>query len=189
MTYVLTDNGRNSYGAVIDSPWREATVTDISHVWSRTTGRRAVIRGVGVGSVGLAGAALIGCGSGPSASTPAGGSSAGGAPGASNAPAADKPQMSEAFVAVQTRDAPSLEPLDSNVYTIPERIGLVYPKLLYSALEDPKDPTSIKWVLSELRAHGPRPIRRLIRSSRHLVSDAKRDCFFSRSWANSGGEP
>ena len=148
MTHVLTDNIRNSYGAVINPPWREALVTDISHVWSRRIGRRAVMRGVGVGSIGLAGAALIGCGNGPSASAPAAGSAAGGAPGASNAPAAEKPQMSEAFVAVQTRDAPSLEPLDSNVYTIPERIGLVYPKLLYSALEDPKDPTSIKWVPS-----------------------------------------
>ena len=52
--------------------------------------------------------------------------------------------MSESFVLVQTRDAVSLEPLDANVYTIPERIGLVYPRLLFSTLENPKDPMAFE---------------------------------------------
>ena len=40
-----------------------------------------------------------------------------------------------------------------------------------------------------VRNQGPWPIRRLIRSSRHLVSDSKRGCFSSRSWPNSGPSP
>jgi peptide/nickel transport system substrate-binding protein len=125
-------------------------MSEASHVWSRRLGRRSVIRGVTAGGLGVAGAALIGCGSGTPATAPAGGGTtpAAAAPGKSSAPAGEQPQVSDAFVAVQTRDAPSLEPLDSNVYTIPERIGLVYPRLLFSALEDPKDQTSVKWVPS-----------------------------------------
>ncbi len=35
--------------------------------------------------------------------------------------------------------------------------------------------------VGSVRTQGPGPITRLIRSSRHLVSDSKRGCFFSRS--------
>ena len=40
-----------------------------------------------------------------------------------------------------------------------------------------------------VRTQGPGPRKRLIRSSRHLVSDSKRGCFFSRSWPKSGASP
>lgn len=119
-------------------------MSEISKTWARTVGRRRLIRGGAVSGLGLAGAALVGCSGGTPtgpASTTAPGATTGGT-------TAEQPVMSDAFVAVQTRDAPSLEPLDSNVYTIPERIGLVYPRLLFSALEDPKDQTSVKWVPS-----------------------------------------
>ena len=112
---------------------------------SRALGRRSLLRGAAVGGAGLAGAALIGCGSGTKTPAPTGGAPAG-APAA--APAAEQPVLSDAFVAVQTRDAPSLEPLDANVYTIPERVGLVYPRLLLSVLEDKNDQKSVKWVPS-----------------------------------------
>ena len=113
---------------------------------SRSLSRRSLLRGAAVGGAGLAGAALIGCGSSASkpSAAPAGGTQSGAAP----ATTAEQPQMSDAFVLVQTRDAVSLEPLDANVYTIPERIGLVYPRLLFSTLEDPKNPASTKWIPS-----------------------------------------
>ena len=95
-----------------------------------------------VGGLGLAGAALVGCSSGakaPAAASPA----AGAAAGASGAP---QPTVSEAMVFVQTRDAASLDPLDSQVYTVFERAGLVYPKLL-TATRDPKgDLADTKWI-------------------------------------------
>ena len=114
--------------------------------WNNRVSRRGVLRGAAVGGFGLAGAALIGCGS---SSTPAASNApAGAAAGASGAPAAEQPVMSEAFVMVQTRDAVSLEPLDANVYTVPERAGLVYPRLMATILTDPKDATSTKFVPS-----------------------------------------
>ena len=121
-------------------------MSDMSQYWGRQMiGRRALLRGSAVGAAGLAGAALIGCGGGgsstPAASTPGVAKSA-------ETPSAEQPQMSEAFVLVQTRDAVSLEPLDANVYTVPERIGLVYPRLLFSTLENPNDPAAVKWVPS-----------------------------------------
>src|SRR5581483_2227390 len=81
------------------------------HYWQRRTldrtlGRRALLRGASVGAVGLAGAALIGCSSSSSSNVPKSG--------ATNAPAGaaatEQPQVSDAFIAVQTRDATSLEP-------------------------------------------------------------------------------
>ena len=122
-------------------------MTESEYWGSRAVSRRSVLRGAAVGGMGLAGAALIGCGGGGSA--PATGGTPGKAPATGVAPATgEQPQMSEAFVLVQTRDAVSLEPLDANVYTIPERIGLVYQRLLFSTLEDPKSPASIKWIPS-----------------------------------------
>ena len=114
--------------------------------WSRSVSRRSLLRGAAVGGAGLAGAALIGCGS---SSSPASNSGSGAAPAKSiETPTGEQPVMSESFVLVQTRDAVSLEPLDANVYTIPERIGLVYPRLLFSALEKPDDAASVKWIPS-----------------------------------------
>ena len=115
--------------------------------WGGRLTRRGVLRGGAVGGVGLLSAALIGCGgsgSKPQAATQAP------APGAPAAAAVEQPQMSEQFVAVQTRDAVSLEPLDAQVYTVPERIGLVYPRLIYSVRNDPKgkDQADTKWVPS-----------------------------------------
>ena len=93
--------------------------------------RRSVLRGTLVGGVGLAGAALIGCGSsrGKPAATTSGSPAA-----AAGKSAAETPVVSDAFVALQTRDAVSLDPLDSTVYTVPERVGLVYPRLLATTL-------------------------------------------------------
>ena len=120
----------------------------MSDYWRRQAwSRRSVVRGGLIGGVGLASAALIGC-SAAGTKTPAGGTSA---PSSSGGTAAggDQPQMSDAFIAVQTRDAPSLEPLDANVYTIPERVGLVNPRLIYTD-RDPKNPDSadIRWIPS-----------------------------------------
>ncbi len=120
-------------------------MSEVSRYWQRPVGRRALLRSAAVGSAGLAGAALIGCGGGNTAAPTA--TSA--APAKSVATASgEQPQISESFVLVQTRDAVSLEPLDSNVYTVPQRIGLVYPRLLYSQLENLNDPASVKWVPS-----------------------------------------
>ena len=120
-------------------------MSEVSRYWQRPIGRRALLRSAAVGSAGLAGAALIGCGGGNTAAPTA--TSA--APAKSVATASgEQPQISESFVLVQTRDAVSLEPLDSNVYTVPQRIGLVYPRLLYSQLENLNDPASVKWVPS-----------------------------------------
>ncbi|MGE3857383.1 MAG: ABC transporter substrate-binding protein [Dehalococcoidia bacterium] len=101
-----------------------------------------------MGGAGLAGAALIGCGSSQPAASNAGGGAPAPAKSVETPATTDKPEMSEAFVLVQTRDAVSLEPLDANVYTIPERIGLVYPRLLFSQLDNPSDPAATKWVPS-----------------------------------------
>ena len=50
---------------------------------------------------------------------------------------------------IQTRDAASLDPLASQVYTTPERIGLVYPRLLYYDLRTPSaDPADTKQIPS-----------------------------------------
>ena len=108
--------------------------------------RRSMLRGAAVGGVGLAGAALIGCGSSGGSKPASSPATGGSAPATANT--AEQPVMSEAFVLVQTRDAVSLEPLDANVYTIPERIGLVYPRLLFSVVDDPKNPANTKWVPS-----------------------------------------
>ena len=116
--------------------------------WRSRVSRRAILRGSAIGGAGLLGAALIGCSSGssktPTASSGAPGAAAGGAP------AADQPQMSDQFIAIQTRDAVSLEPLDAQVYTVAERIGLVYPRLIYGQRNDPKgkDLADTKWVPS-----------------------------------------
>jgi peptide/nickel transport system substrate-binding protein len=121
-------------------------MSDRSYWGSRGLSRRSLLRGAAVGGAGLAGAALIGCGSSEPASSPA---PSGGTPSTSVAtPTGEQPQMSESFVLVQTRDAVSLEPLDANVYTIPERIGLVYPRLLFSELADPTNAASTKWIPS-----------------------------------------
>ncbi|MDA0301550.1 MAG: ABC transporter substrate-binding protein [Chloroflexi bacterium] len=113
----------------------------------RGLSRRSLLRGAAVGGAGLAGAALMGCGSSsppPSYSAPSGGT-----PFTSVAPpTGDQPQMSESFVLVQTRDALSLEPLDAHVYAIPERIVLVYPRLLFSELADPANAASTRWIPS-----------------------------------------
>ena len=116
--------------------------------WDRSkVGRRAVLRGAALGGAGLAGAALIGCGSSNKPASPAASSTAAASGG--SAAGADQPQVSDAFIAVQTRDAVSLEPLDANVYTIPERIGLVNPRLIYTD-RDPKNPdqADIRWIPS-----------------------------------------
>ena len=97
--------------------------------WQRNTvGRRALLRGASIAGAGLAGAALIGCGgsAGAPKATPAASSGATGAPAAG----AKQPKVSDALVMIQTRDAPSLDPLDSQVRTTPERISLVYPRLI-----------------------------------------------------------
>ncbi|MSQ30656.1 MAG: ABC transporter substrate-binding protein [Dehalococcoidia bacterium] len=122
-------------------------MTDTSY-WtqlrSRAVTRRSVLRGTMAGGVGLAGAALIGCGSGggkPAA--PAGGSSA-----AVAQNTAEKPVVSDSVIAIQTRDATSLDPGASTVYTIAERVGLVYPRLFASVLENNTDQNSNKLALS-----------------------------------------
>jgi peptide/nickel transport system substrate-binding protein len=122
---------------------------DLNYWQARQMSRRGMLRGAAVGGLGLAGAALVGCGTkqaaGPAAKAPG---APAGAPGAAAKPAGEQPVVSDSVVVVQTRDAVSLEPLDANVYTIPERVGLVYPKLLDSVLEDKKDPASNKWAAS-----------------------------------------
>ena len=121
--------------------------SDYSTFWRRreTTGRRTVLRGALVGGLGLAGAALVGCSS--SSGKPAATGAPAGAPGAAKT-GEEKPVVSDAFVAVQTRDAPSLEPLDVQVYTVAERIGLVYPRLVYTDLSNPKDQASVRFIPS-----------------------------------------
>ena len=114
--------------------------------WSSRVSRRGVLRGAAIGGAGLAGAALIGCGSSSKPAAPAASNAP--ATGGSAAPAGEQPVVSDAFIMVQTRDAVSLEPLDANVYTVPERVGLVYPRLLTTVLSDPKDSTSTKFVPS-----------------------------------------
>ncbi|MGE3857799.1 MAG: ABC transporter substrate-binding protein [Dehalococcoidia bacterium] len=118
--------------------------------------RRSLLRGAAVGGAGLAGAALIGCGSGGGDSS-GGGASGGSSPAAGTsgggAAAGQKPNVSEAFVMGQTRDAVSLEPLDAQVYTVPERIGLVYPRLLNPLRNNldgvtPEAQADTKWVPS-----------------------------------------
>ena len=112
--------------------------------WTHTFDRRGALRGGAIGGVGLAAAALIGCSSAaPKPATPAGG-----APAAASQPSTPQPTVSESLVYVQTRDAASLDPLDSQVYTVPERIGLVYPKLLYAQREEKADLSDAKWVPS-----------------------------------------
>ena len=88
--------------------------------------RRAMLRSTAVAGVGLAGAALVGCGGGGKPGAPA--ASAPGTSAASSAPA--QPQVSDRFVLIQNRDAASLDPLASQVYTTPERVGLIYPRLI-----------------------------------------------------------
>ena len=114
--------------------------------WSSRVSRRGVLRGAAIGGAGLAGAALIGCGSSSKPAAPAASNAP--ASGGSAAPAGEQPIVSDAFLMVQTRDAVSLEPLDANVYTVPERVGLVYPRILATVLTDPKDQTSTKFVPS-----------------------------------------
>ena len=109
-----------------------------STYWGRM-GRRSLLRGALAGSGGLIGAALIGCGTSKPAS-PAGGSSA--APGAA-APAGETPIVSESFVAAQTRDITALDPMEL-VYTVGERVGLVYPRLVNTELAS-NDPADIKF--------------------------------------------
>ena len=120
-----------------------------SNYWKlgdRSVSRRSVLRGTAVGGLGLAGAALIGCGSGGS-NAPAGGSPAasGAAPGKS---AAETPVVSEAYVQLQTRDATTLDPTATTVYTVTQRVGLTYPRLLASVLQDKNVQTSNKYVPS-----------------------------------------
>jgi peptide/nickel transport system substrate-binding protein len=101
--------------------------------------RRQLLRGAGVAGLGLAAAALIGCGD----DDDDGGAAA---PAATTAPtavaataaAADQPVVSESFQILQSRDAASLDPLASQIYTTPERIGLVYPRLV-SVIRNPGD--------------------------------------------------
>ena len=102
--------------------------------WGSRVTRRGILRGGAIGGAGLVGAALIGCSSGAKPAAPAGAP----AGGSGAAPAAEQPQVSEQFISIQTRDAVSLEPLDAQVYTVAERIGLVYPRLVYSQRNDPK---------------------------------------------------
>src|SRR5206468_1653685 len=55
------------------------------------------------------------------------------APGASTAAnaAAAKPASCGTFTDLQSRDIASLDPLSATVSTVPQRIGLVYPRLVY----------------------------------------------------------
>ena len=101
-----------------------------SNYWKGAVSRRSVLRGGAVAGLGVAGAALIGCGSSakPAGQAPSAPGAAGTAAG--GAAAGAQPTVSERFVLVQTRDAASLDPLASQVYTTPERIGLVYPHLI-----------------------------------------------------------
>lgn len=93
---------------------------------TRQLSRRAALRAGAVTGVGIASAALIGCSSSGSktsstgANTPAAGTSGG-----------TTPVVSDGIVMIQNRDVQSLDPLASQVFITPERIGLVYPKLFY----------------------------------------------------------
>ena len=105
-----------------------------SRVWGRLAlDRRRVLRGAVTGAAGLAGAALIGCSSGGKPSTPAPAGGAGAGPSA--AASADKPEVSDAFVMIQTRDSPSNDPMDSQSYVVPERGDMAYPRLIEAIRE------------------------------------------------------
>ena len=116
-------------------------MTDTSY-WtqlrSRPVTRRSVLRGTLAGGAGLAGAALIGCGSG--GGKPA--APAGGSPAAAVQNTAGQPVVSDSVIAIQSRDATSLDPGASTVYTIAERVGLVYPRLFASVLQNNADQNS-----------------------------------------------
>lgn len=109
--------------------------------------RRSLVRGTLAGGVGLAGAALIGCGSAPS-NAPASGGPAANTGGTPAKGAEETPVVSDAFVQLQTRDATSLDPGATTVYTVVQRVGLAYPRLLGCVLQDKTVPTSNKYVPS-----------------------------------------
>jgi peptide/nickel transport system substrate-binding protein len=115
---------------------------------SRRSDRRRLLRGLGLSGAGLAGVALVGCGSNgnnkPAAATSAATKAAAAAPsGAASAGAANssgqQPVFGGTLIGLQTRDAASLDPLASQVYTTPERIGLAYPRLLYYDRDEKAD--------------------------------------------------
>ena len=100
--------------------------------------RRQLLRGAGVAGLGLATAALIGCGDDDDDGGTAAPAATAAATTAATAAAADQPVVSESFQILQSRDAASLDPLASQIYTTPERIGLVYPRLV-SVIRNPGD--------------------------------------------------
>jgi len=117
---------------------------------NRRSSRRRLLHGIGLGGAGLAGVAQAGCGgtntrpaatttAAARASVAAGTAAPAGGPPAAAAGSADKPVSGGSLVAIQTRDATSLDPLASQVYTTPERIGLVYPRLLYYDRDEKAD--------------------------------------------------
>ena len=107
--------------------------------------RRQLLRGAGVAGLGVAAAAIIGCGDdadddddGAAPAATAAPATATAAPATPTAAAADQPVVSDSFKILQSRDAASLDPLASQIYTTPERIGLVYPRLV-SVARNPGD--------------------------------------------------
>ena len=118
----------------------------MSYWQQQTISRRTALRGAAISGLGLAGSALIGCSSGAKPSSPAGTPGTAGAPAAANA--GQQPVVSESIVALQFRDAASLDPLASQVYTTPERIGLVYPRLIYYTRAAGAPPSDTKQVPS-----------------------------------------
>jgi peptide/nickel transport system substrate-binding protein len=93
---------------------------DEQSYWARrhmALSRRRLLTGGAVAGVALG---LTACG-GKSGSSSAGGAAGGGG---------ETPVSGGTIIAIQSRDISSLDPLGSQVYTTPERIGLVYPRLL-----------------------------------------------------------
>src|SRR5262245_20900431 len=111
---------------------------ETSSYWRTSFSRRRALRAGFLTSAGIAAAALIGCSSAQHKTAPASGAPSASTPGASAQP---QRVVSDALNMIQTRDAASLDPLDSQVYTVPERAGLVYPKLIYKIRDANADMT------------------------------------------------
>src|SRR5262249_22202417 len=113
--------------------YRGPMMLEVTH-WSRpqqgARSRRRLLQGAALAGTNLARWALAGCAGGEDTNQAKRGAT--GAAEAGGAPAVEgQPVAGGTFILLQTRDAASLDPLASQVYTTPERIGLVYPRLIY----------------------------------------------------------
>ncbi|MSQ41502.1 MAG: ABC transporter substrate-binding protein [Dehalococcoidia bacterium] len=118
-----------------------------SNYWTKkSVGRRAVLRGSGLGIAGLAGAALIGCGSGEEAAPATAATAATAATGATPAPAATVTEAQKRGGYFKGIVAQGYNPTNIDPYTTPA--GSVYNvqgNSWYESLIDP-DLTNVDWV-------------------------------------------